>query len=390
MSSGSLSSNAGTLVRWQAEADEHSRDSTLEDSACLLDHSRESEPRAVSTRFHGRRVIHQACLVAKISTLVMVVMAVALVPLTLFTQRKVGLSQKLDLVATVPSEEGEGRYMPHVQLRNDEADLCLDWGNVIVTVQDCNHKKPTQLWTYATQEHRLASVAGRCLDSGGKYVHTWDCQSPTPSHQQWVYRKSTKQLIRFINTDAHCLATDGSAVKMPPCKKHPDPEQEWELEDIMDKVLALGHETTGSSASEGSNISDSLSEPNLLESEFVELVQVKHHEGICLVSGDNVHMHACNISDRRQQWTHDMSTGQFQDVNGSCLDAGSPDLRAKCRASDANQAWGINTMTRHIRTHKGFCLDAWWPKKEGSAVTLQPCKHEDTNQEWNLEQIRAE
>lgn len=367
------------MAPWRAEADEQLRDGTLEDSTCLLHHGSDSESlarTAVSARFHGRRVLHRVGNVAKISTLVLVVMAVALVPVTLFPKLKVGLSQTLGLVATVPSEEAEGRYLPHIQLVNHEASLCLDWGNVIATVKDCNHKKPTQIWTYDTQDLRLASVAGRCLDSGGKYVHTWDCSTPTPEHQQWIYRKSTKQLIRFINTDAYCLATDGAAVKMPLCSENSDPEQEWDLQDIMEKATELGGKDLPI-ASEKNNFSDSLSEPSLLESEFVELVQVKHHEGICLVSGDDVHMDACNISDRRQQWTHDMSTGQFQDVNGSCLDAGSPNLRSTCRDSDTSQAWGINTMTRHIQTQKGFCLDAWTPKKEGSAVILQACKHEE-------------
>jgi len=233
MSSESLSSSARTMTPWRAEADEPLREGTVEDSTCLLHHGSDSDSlarTATSARFHGRRVLHRVCHAAKISTMVLVVMAVAVIPVTLFSKLKVGLSQTMGLVATDPSDELEGRYLPHIQLVNYEAGLCLDWGNVIVTVKDCDHVNPTQLWTYDRRDHRLASVAGRCLDSGGKYVHTWDCATPTPSHQQWVYRKSTKQLIRFVNTDAFCMATDGAQVKMPPCSKNPDPEQEWQLE----------------------------------------------------------------------------------------------------------------------------------------------------------------
>jgi len=258
---------------------------------------------------------------------------------------------------------------------NGKTGLCLDWNAVIVHVVRCTRSSKTQVWTHNVVAQQVLSVAGRCLDGGGKFVHVWKCASPASNSQRWSYDSGKKRLsFSAAKATVLCLTANRTSVTLQPC--HSDTgysEQQWEFQQESalvksTKQLPVKHSLGPQSGTH-------------------EEVQVRHFPKICLVSGNNVHMGECNVHDRRQRWTHDVSSGQLRDSQGRCLDARSDDLLNECGEFDPNQAWGINEETGHIITEWGVCLDAWWPSKSRKAVTLRACQEANTNQQWSLKPL---
>lgn len=404
-------------------ANVHSQDPFFDDSQRLLSGDSDSELTAATARPLVRILRRHVCLLTSNSVLVFAVLVLAAAPIMLPREFRIGLLDSVGLVAALDSGNNSKK---HNDIVNVQTGLCLDWGAIIVNVLGCNPKRAMQQWAYDTEEHRIKSIAGRCLDGGGKFVHVWDCSSPTPQSQQWIYEESTKQISYFINTDVLCLGANKTSITLQLCDVG-NRQQHWEFQDTMkstaesaqtisfsptaprtsisDTIQTTKKTTTAATAAglsvavtEGVSTSGLHVEPPAITTETsasdetantVEIVQVRHFPGICLVSGEDVHMDTCNDLSRKQLWMHDFSTGQLKDANGSCLDAGSPDLLKKCRGSDPNQAWGINEDTGHIQTERGFCLDAWWPNKNGSAVTLRACERANMNQQWNLKRMTS-
>lgn len=323
------------------------------------------------TRHAWRPVRH---LVQAIALVLVIVVAVAS-PLLVQQTRTAAQTQSLRHVQMLDADD-QGLH-----LVNGKTGLCLDWKAVIVHVVKCTRSSKTQLWKHSAAAQHVVSAAGRCLDGGGKFVHVWKCTSLASSSQRWSYDSRKKRLAfsapkvtEAAEAKVLCLTANQNSVTLQPC--HSDTaysEQRWDFQ--QESALVKSTKQQPAKHSPGPQRGTR------------EEVQVRHFPKICLVSGDDVHMDECNDHERRQRWTHDVSSGQLRDSEGRCLDARSDDLLNECGEFDPNQAWGINEETGHILTEWGVCLDAWWPSKSGKAVTLRACQEANTNQQWSLKRL---
>merc|ERR1719410_741912 len=110
---------------------------------------------------------------------------------------------------------------------------CLDWRDkAIVKTPECRPGVRGQLWLFSESNFRqIRTMTKKCLDSGGAYVHYWNCAGPEATwggNQKWTFDPTSKQIR---SSTGKCLEVnmDGGAVGQKNCQ-HWNLKQRWILE----------------------------------------------------------------------------------------------------------------------------------------------------------------
>lgn len=363
--------------------------------------------------------------ISAVASVLLLVMALAGQHSSASSQRAVtGSDRDVVELPAVRALDGIGTLVNH------ETGMCLDWGNIIVDVIKCFPHRKQQLFEYDPFGQRLVTQEGhgtrkpRCLDSGGKYLHVWECAGDRASpKQQWHFDGEKGIVSQGSGPHAKCLAAAKKALWLQPCANGGH-SQLWHLQRPQvtgDEPLPASKKTTSTTTTvttPTSKTSTTTTTPKATTTttsstattltstvtvtstrtatstststvSMTEVVKVIHFPNVCLTisSDESLHIDTCHASNRRQHWEHNFALGTFKGATGHCLDASKEGLLGACEDARATQAWGVHRDSGQILTEGGLCLDATLPRRNYSAVRLHPCRNDHMGQKWYMQLV---
>jgi len=120
----------------------------------------------------------------------------------------------------------EGKPPVSGWIKNRVTGLCLDWGSVVVANVPCNETSDIQKWGYVHWSRRVMTNDFRCLDSGGKYLHVWECKTGEVG-QRWDFQDTMGRLTQVMPDSLLCMEATSSSVTLQPCDSS-SAAQKWD------------------------------------------------------------------------------------------------------------------------------------------------------------------